>query len=213
MAWLRVSRDDLSRLWGPVSSCTISLVRHVNRGHLLCMIYMKKRPISVENRWDILYRDYPEVYDEFANVPYEPGMMSVLHERFDFNGKTIADIGSGSGRSTLKLAEYAKRVIGVEPEKAMRDEALKNTAEAGLTNIVYVDGRGEEMPLDDDSVDMVVAITATMYPPEDVIPLFIGEARRVVKSGGMIVSVDVAPGWYGGELNEIIDDPNADVEL
>jgi len=177
------------------------------------MIYMKKRPISVENRWDILYRDYPEVYDEFANVPYEPGMMSVLHERFDFNGKTIADIGSGSGRSTLKLAEYAKRVIGVEPEKAMRDEALKNTAEAGLTNIVYVDGRGEEMPLDDDSVDMVVAITATMYPPEDVIPLFIGEARRVVKSGGMIVSVDVAPGWYGGELNEIIDDPNADVEL
>ena len=72
---------------------------------------------------------------------------------------------------------------------------MKNTAEAGLTNIVYVDGRGEEIPLDDDSVDMVVAITATMYPPEDVIPLFIGEARRVVKSGGMIVSVDVAPGW------------------
>ena len=160
---------------------------------------MKERPQSIENRWDILYRDYPEVYDEFANVPYTPRMINVLHEKFDLKSKTIADIGSGSGRSTLLLAEYAEHVIGVEPEKAMRDEAFKNTAETGLTNVVYVDGRGEEIPLDDDSVDMVVAITATMYPPEKVIPLFIREARRVVKPGGLIVSVDVAPGWYGGE--------------
>ena len=98
-------------------------------------------------------------------MPYEPGMMIVLHERFDFTGRTIADIGSGSGRSTLKLAEYAEHVIGVESEKAMRKEALKNTAESGVTNIEYVDGRGEEIPLPDDSVDMIVAITATMYPP------------------------------------------------
>jgi len=174
---------------------------------------MKERPQSIENRWDILYRDYPEVYDEFANVPYTPRMIDVLHEKFDLKGKTIADIGSGSGRSTLLLAEYAEHVIGVEPEKAMREEAFKNTAEAGLTNVVYVDGRGEEIPLDDDSVDMVVAITATMYPPEKVIPLFIREARRVVKPGGLIVSIDVAPGWYGGELVGIIDDPDADVDL
>lgn len=203
----------LSRLWGQVSSHTILLVKDVNRGHLLCMIHMKERPISIENRWDILYRDYPEVYDEFANVPYTPRMMDILHEKFDFNDKTIADIGSGSGRSTLLLAEYAEHLIGVEPEKAMRDEALKNTEEAGLDNIVYIDGRGEDIPLDDDSVDMVVAITATMYPPEEVIPLFIAEARRVVKPGGVIVSIDVAPGCYGGELNEIIDDPSADLEL
>ena len=174
---------------------------------------MKERPLSIENRWDILYRDYPEVYDEFANVPYEPRMIDVLNDMFDFSGKTIADIGSGSGRSTLLLAEFAGHVIGVEPEKSMRVEALKNTEKVGVTNVVYVDGRGEDIPLEDDSVDMVVAITATMYPPEEVIPLFIAEARRVVKPGGVIVSVDVAPGWYGGELAGIIDDPDADVEL
>jgi hypothetical protein len=26
---------------------------------------MKDKPISIENRWDILYRDYPEVFDDF----------------------------------------------------------------------------------------------------------------------------------------------------
>jgi ubiquinone/menaquinone biosynthesis C-methylase UbiE len=169
--------------------------------------------LSIENRWDILYRDYPEVYDEFASVPYEPRMIDTLQERFDFTGKTIADIGSGSGRSTNQLAKYAKHVIGVEPEKAMRDEALRNTEELGLENIVYVDGRAEDIPLDDASVDVVAALTATMYPPDEVIPLFIAEARRVVKPGGFIFSVDVTPGWYGGELDRVIDDPEADVEL
>jgi hypothetical protein len=33
---------------------------------------MKDRPASIDNRWDVLYRDYPEIYDEFANVLYKP---------------------------------------------------------------------------------------------------------------------------------------------
>lgn len=174
---------------------------------------MKEKPLSIENRWDILYRDYPEVYDEFANVPYEPKMIDFLHHRFNLSEKTIADVGSGSGRSTIPIARYAVKVIGIEPEKAMRDEAKKNTAEAGLDNIVYLDGRAEKMPIGDNSVDMVMALTASMYPPEEVIPLFVEEARRVIKPGGVILSVDVAPGWYGGELARVIDDPGADDDL
>ena len=174
---------------------------------------MKDRPLSIENRWDILYRDYPEIYDEFASVPYKPKKVDALHEKFNLNKKIIVDIGSGSGRSTIQLAKYAEQVIGVEPEKSMRDQANKNTSELEIDNIVYVDGRAEEMPLEDDSADMVAALTATMYPPEEVIPMFIKEARRVIKPGGIIISVDVAPGWYGGELSNIIDDPDADTEL
>jgi ubiquinone/menaquinone biosynthesis C-methylase UbiE len=174
---------------------------------------MKDRLISFENRWDILYRDYPEIYDEFANVPYKPRMIDVLHEKFDINRKLIEDVGSGSGRSTIQLARYAEQVIGVEPEKSMRGQAKKNTEELGIDNIVYIDSRAEEIPLDNDLADMVVAVTATMYPPEDVIPKFIKEAQRVTKPGGTVISVDVAPGWYGGELADIIDDPDADIYL
>ena len=46
---------------------------------------MKDKLISIENRWDILYCDYPEVYDEFANVPYEPEMIDVLREIYGSN--------------------------------------------------------------------------------------------------------------------------------
>lgn len=171
------------------------------------------KPETIENRWDILYRDYPEVYDAFASVPYEPRMVDILQERFNFNGKTVADIGSGSGQSTIGIAKYAQHVIGLEPEAAMRAEAEKNTSESGFDNISYIEGWAEKMPLEDASVDMVVALTATMYPPEEIIPLFVKEAKRVVKSGGVIISVDVAPGWYGGELSGVINDPGADDEL
>ncbi|MCW4012159.1 MAG: class I SAM-dependent methyltransferase [Candidatus Bathyarchaeota archaeon] len=171
------------------------------------------KPETIENRWDILYRDYPEVYDAFASVPYEPKMVDILQEKFNFKGKIVADIGSGSGQSTMGIAKYAEHVIGLEPEAAMRAEAEKNTVEAGLKNISYIDGKAEEMPLEDNSVDMVVALTATMYPPEDVIPVFVKESKRVVRPGGVVVSVDVAPGWYGGELAGVIDDPGADDDL
>jgi len=160
-----------------------------------------------------LYRDYPEIYDEFASVPYRPHKIDVIHEKLNLSRKIVVDIGSGSGRSTIQIARYAEQVIGVEPEKSMRDQAVKNTAELGIDNVGYVDGRAEEIPLDEGVADMVVALTAVMHPPEEVVPLFIEEARRVVKPGGTIVSVDVAPGWYGGELADFIDDPDADVEL
>jgi ubiquinone/menaquinone biosynthesis C-methylase UbiE len=134
---------------------------------------MRNKPLSIENRWDVLYRDFPEVYDEFASVPYYPSKIDALHGMFNLSEKTIVDIGSGSGRSSFKLARYAGKVIGVEPEWSMRALAEKNTVELGYDNIEYVGGRAEEIPLEDNSVDMVVSLTAVMYPPDEVIPVFI----------------------------------------
>jgi len=39
---------------------------------------MKDKPLSIENRWDILYREYPEIYDEFASVPYDPHKIDIF---------------------------------------------------------------------------------------------------------------------------------------
>ena len=81
---------------------------------------MKNIPLSIENRWDILYRDYPEVYDEFTSVPYHTSKIEILHDKFNLNRKIVIDIGSGSGRSSFGVAKYAEKVIGVEPEKSAR---------------------------------------------------------------------------------------------
>jgi ubiquinone/menaquinone biosynthesis C-methylase UbiE len=164
----------------------------------------KEYPLTVENRWDILYRDYPEKYDEFATVGWIHKDENQLYNMYDFSGKRVADIGSGSGRSTFKLAPHATFVIGVEPEKSMRDLANKKLEEKGINNVLFIEGTAESIPLPDDSVDYVTAITAVMNPPEEAIPRFAAEAERVTKPGGTIIYKGVTPGWYGGELDHVI---------
>src|SRR5579883_1587783 len=47
---------------------------------------MKQYPETIENRWDVLYRDYPEIYNTFASFSYQPSILQVVRERFDVVG-------------------------------------------------------------------------------------------------------------------------------
>lgn len=155
------------------------------------------KPETIENRWDILYKEYPEVYDEFASVPYKPDWVVFLGDmlKMDWSGKTVVDVGSGSGLSTFDLAAHAKFVIGVEPDDVMRELAIKNAGKRNIKNVEFVKGWAQEIPLKANSVDDVLAFTA---------PLDYRESTRIVKEGGFLISIDVAPKWYGGELAPII---------
>ncbi len=161
------------------------------------------RPETIENRWDILYRDYPEVYEEFASVPYYgKKWIDVVRQLVDLKGKTVADIGSGSGKSTFELAKYAGQVIGVEPEDAMTAIAVKNARELGLTNVTFKKGSAFELPLDDGSVDVSVSTAAALNDAASVRRI-VREAQRITKPGGYVFFPHQAVGWYGGELGPI----------
>lgn len=166
---------------------------------------MKHMPLTIENRWDILYRDFPEIYDEFAAVPKEPALLPVLMNRFDFRDKVVADIGSGSGASSFEFARLAKKVIGVEIEDAMRELAERECIRRGLHNIEFVKGDARNIPLNDNSVDIVTGITLALYPVEEY-RQFASEAMRITTNGGWIVMINITPGWYGGELSKVIAD-------
>jgi len=163
-------------------------------------------PESIENRWDILYRDYPEIYDRFGRVTKTPTVIEALHQRFPLTGKTVVDVGSGSGLSTFELAQFAAQVIGVEPEAAMRDLALQAAHQQNVDNVTFLEGSAEAIPLPDHSVDAVVGVTLASLYAEDSIQAFAREAVRVTRSGGQVLLIDVARGWYGGELASVILD-------
>jgi len=161
------------------------------------------RPESIENRWDILYRDYPEVYEAFSNTPYHPKVYEQLPGIIDLRGKGIADVGAGTGSSSLALARFARQVIGIEREAAMLRQAREKVRETEAQQVTFLSGDALALPLADNSVDLVTGITLALYPPEQYRD-FIHEGLRVAK--GPVVYLGIPPGWYGGDLNEVIED-------
>lgn len=157
-----------------------------------------ERPETIENRWDILYRDYPEVYEEFAKVKRTPAVD--LGKVFGVKGKTVVDVGAGTGTSTFAFAIGAKKVIGIEPEKAMLNIARQNLKSKKFPNVIFKQGSSGLMPLPDHSADLVVAVTAASLYSTENITAFTYEAERVLAPGGKVMSLDIAKGWYGGEL-------------
>ena len=163
-----------------------------------------KKPETIEQRWDILYREYPEVYDEFANVPYSKNDIDIIEKLFKLKGKIVADIGAGSGVSTFQLAKYARQVVGIEPERSLIDIAEKVLKEKEFHNVFFKEGWAHTIPLQDNSVDITISITGAFFHDANYIRKFVEEATRITKSGGFIITLGTAPFWYGGELASVI---------
>ena len=171
------------------------------------------RPESIENRWDILYREYPEVYEAFMSVPYQPSIFEQVPEIIDLCGKTIADVGAGTGKSSLALAKIARQVIGIEYEPAMLLQARQKAQDEESSRVIFLSGDALAIPLATNSVDIVTGFTLALFPPEQYRD-FIREGLRVAK--GKLVYVGISPGWYGGDLDYVIENPfkgKFDVEM
>ena len=125
-----------------------------------------------------MYRDYPEVYDEFAQVQKTPYLN--LAQKYNLEGKIIADIGSGTGDSSFIYAKVAKEVIGIEIEKEMLELARKRAKDQKVSNVKFLLGDARKISLEDNSVDAVIGATLAIPDPEG-FKDFIKEAERIIR--------------------------------
>ncbi len=107
----------------------------------------------------------------------------VLAERgIDPAGRTAVDIGCGGGLFTEELARLGTRVIGIDPSTSSLDTARSHAATAGLS-IEYRAGAGENLPLEDGSVDIACCVDVLEHV--DNLEAVIGETARVLRPGGV----------------------------
>lgn len=97
----------------------------------------------------------------------------------------VLEVGMGSG---LNLPYYdrsrVERLWGLEPSEGMRRKAERRVRRAGIP-VEWLDLPGEEIPLDDDSVDTVV-LTYTLCSIPDWLAA-LRQMRRVLRPGGTLL--------------------------
>jgi ubiquinone/menaquinone biosynthesis C-methylase UbiE len=105
-------------------------------------------------------------------------------------GDTCVDIGSGTGTMTRRLARltgHDGRVLGVEPNGMLRRVA-EERAEASRVRVTFCQGLATELPLPDETVDVVWCERVLQHVPDAQAALV--EIARVLRPGGRALLLD-----------------------
>ncbi len=107
-------------------------------------------------------------------------------------GEQVVDMGCGAGMDSLIAARMVGpkgRVIGVDMTAAMIEKGRAAAAEAGLDNVEFRNGFGEDLPVPDGWADVVISNGMLNLMPNKSVPL--KEMNRVLKTRGRLQIGDI----------------------
>jgi ubiquinone/menaquinone biosynthesis C-methylase UbiE len=111
---------------------------------------------------------------------------------------TVADVGCGPGFFTIPMAKmvFDGKIYALDIQDEMLDAVRAEVAKVNLTNVDVVKSQEKKLPLEDESIDGVVAafVLQEATSPRTLLK----EAMRCLKNHGWLVVLE----WYKREMEE-----------
>lgn len=130
----------------------------------------------VSGQWEALRREL------FGDDFWLPTLLAALPD-----DQVWADLGCGTGETVARLAPNVGRVIGVDQEPLMLEQAKERCA--GFDNVELFSGGLECLPVDDARVDVAVCMLVLHHLEHPARAM--AEARRILRPGGRLVVLDL----------------------
>lgn len=138
----------------------------------------------VKDNTDKLYtgeRFLPDLQDVQMHMEHFQRYLSVSNLTQD---KVVADAACGDGYGTSILARNARRVFGIDIDSDTIQRAKEKYTDP---NISFIEGSIENLPLEDQSIDVFISFETIEHVTEELQKKFLNEIFRVLKPEGILV--------------------------
>ena len=124
----------------------------------------------------------------------------IVNDLLSLDGKHILELGCGSAEITRNIATSGvnRRITALEVDEIAHEKNLQIT---DLPNVFFALSGAQEIPLDDESVDVVFMFKSLHHVPLDLMEASMHEIKRVLKPGGLVY---ISEPVFAGDFNEIL---------
>ena len=124
----------------------------------------------------------------------------IYNRLLSLDGKHILELGCGSAEITRNIATSGvdRKITALEVDEVAHEKNLQIT---DLPNVSFSLSGAQEIPLDDETVDVVFMFKSLHHVPLELMDKSLHEVRRVLKQGGLAY---ISEPVFAGDFNEVL---------
>jgi len=116
----------------------------------------------------------------------------------------VLSVGCGIGDTELKLAPQVREVVGLDLAPSAIRQARDDAARAGHTNLRYIEGAIDSVPLEAGSFDLIIAIFFLHHLPDALLVTLPRRVYELLAPGGWFYSLDPSRHRLSGAVGSLL---------